>query len=280
MKILILGLSGQMGTALSQTLNKHEIISNKNRFDDIENFIKEVNEISFDLMINCVALHDLNVCERDNKLADNINTKIPFLLSELCIKKQKKFIHFSTDYVFDGMSSRSYEESDITNPLNYYAISKKNGEDLILKDNNSIIIRVSSLFGKRRNNSTKNFIEKILEISKNNKSITIVSDQIMKPTSTNMVSNLISNQLENIFESNGIYHLCNHGKTSWFEFTKFIFKELSIKTELIPIEYSELKLNISRPLFTSLSTKKIEEKFNFKIDYWEKDLCTYLNEFK
>ena len=154
MKVLLLGASGQLGTSLINFLKNHEILNYLERFKQSDKFYNGIKELDFDVLINCVALHDLGICEEDNSLADSINTEIPSKLSEICELKKKKFIHFSTDYVFDGKTKDSYSEDDTTNPLNYYAISKQNGEKLILKNNNSLIFRVSSLFGKRRNKSS------------------------------------------------------------------------------------------------------------------------------
>lgn len=280
MKVLLLGASGQLGTSLFNFLKNHEILNYVERFKQSDKFYNGIKELDFDVLINCVALHDLGICEEDNYLADSINTEIPSKLSEICEIKKKKFIHFSTDYVFDGKTKDSYSEDDTTNPLNYYAISKQNGEKLILKNNNSLIFRVSSLFGKRRNKSSKNFVEKILDISKKMDNINVVSDQIMNPTSVKTIGKIFNDKFEAIMSLNGIYHLCNKDKTSWFEFTKFIFDELKLNNKINPINYKDLQSNINRPLNSSLNTSKIEEEIDVKIESWKIELKEYLNGFK
>lgn len=280
MKILITGSSGQLGTSLCRSLQKYKIIECNSRFAEKDIFFDEIKNIEFDLLINCVALHDLSLCEKNKVLSDIMNTNIPYKLSEICKNKKKKFIHFSTDYVFDGLISRKYHESDITKPLNYYGLSKLNGEKLITKNKNSLIFRVSSLFGTRRNVSSKNFIEKIINLSKKVEKIDMVEDQIMNPTSTNLISDIFNKNLESILELNGVFHLCHKKETTWFEFTKFIFEKLKIKTKLDPINYEDLKSDINRPLNTTLSTKKIENSLNININSWEENLIDYLNEFK
>lgn len=280
MKILITGSSGQLGTSLCKSLQKHEIIEFNSRFSENDIFFDQIKNIDFDVLINCVALHDLNICQKDKQLSDIINTNIPFKLSEICKIKKKKFIHFSTDYVFDGFNDNDYLESDLTNPLNYYGLSKYNGEKLITTNQYSLIFRVSSLFGVRRNVSSKNFIEKIIDLSKKVDLINMVNDQIMNPTSTNLISDIFNKNINSILKLNGIFHLCNKGGTTWFEFTKFIFEKLKIKTKLEPINYKDLKSDINRPLNTTLSTKKIEKSLNININNWEEDLIKYLNEFK
>ena len=280
MKVLLLGASGQLGTSLFNFLKNHEILNYVERFKQSDKFYNGIKELDFDVLINCVALHDLGICEEDNCLADSINTEIPSKLSEICEIKKKKFIHFSTDYVFDGKTKDSYSEDDTTNPLNYYAISKQNGEKLILKNNNSLIFRVSSLFGKRRNKSSKNFVEKILDISKKMDNINMVSDQIMNPTSVKTIGKIFNDKFEAIMSLNGIYHLCNKEKTSWFEFTKFIFDELKLNNKINPINYKDLQSNINRPLNSSLNTSKIEEEIDIKIESWKIELKEYLNGFK
>ena len=89
MKVLLLGASGQLGTSLFNFLKNHEILNYAERFKQSDKFYNGIKELDFDVLINCVALHDLGICEEDNYLADSINTEIPSKLSEICeIKKE------------------------------------------------------------------------------------------------------------------------------------------------------------------------------------------------
>ena len=110
--------------------------------------------------------------------------------------------------------------------------------------------------------------------------INIVSDQIMNPTSVKTMGKIFNDKFEAIMSLNGIYHLCNKEKTSWFEFTKFIFDELKLNNKINPINYKDLQSNINRPLNSSLNTSKIEEEIDVKIESWKIELKEYLNGFE
>ena len=142
------------------------------------------------------------------------------------------------------------------------------------------LFRVASLFGTRRNNSSLNFVEKIINSSKENKMMKIVDDQIMSPTSTENIGKLIKRIINDLKNFRGIYHLTNDGHASWYEFTKKIFEILKIKNVIIPIKYNELKTDIKRPLFSVLNNNKIKNNANYVINNWEEDLEKYLLNYK
>ena len=281
MKIAITGSTGQLGTSINSHLSNHEIVNINENFYDKKQLEEKIINTNYDVLINCVAFHDLNKSENEKKKAFEINTNCVALLSKLSGLKKSHFIHFSSDYVFDGENNKTYIEESETNPINYYGVTKLKGEEAAIENNeNTTVFRVASLFGIRRNNSSLNFVEKIINSSKENKIIKIVDDQIMSPTSTENIGKIIEKIINDLKNFRGIYHLTNDGQASWYEFTKKIFKTLKLENEIIPIKYNELKTDIKRPLFSVLNNSKIKSNTNCVVNNWEEDLEEYLLNYK
>ena len=277
MKIAITGSTGQLGTSINNYLSNHEIINIKENFYDKKKLKEKIINTNYDVLINCVAFHDLNKSENEKEKSLEINCSSVELLSKLSSLKKSHFIHFSSDYVFDGENNEPYIEESKTNPINYYGITKLKGEKAAIENNeNTTIFRVASLFGTRRNNSSLNFVEKIINSSSENKTMKIVDDQIMSPTSTENIGKLIKKIINDLKNFRGIYHLTNDGRASWYEFTKKIFEILKIENEIIPIKYNELKTDIKRPLFSVLNNNKIKNNANYVINNWEENIEKYL----
>jgi dTDP-4-dehydrorhamnose reductase len=281
MKIAITGSTGQLGTSINSHLSNHEIVNINENFYDKKQLEEKIINTNYDVLINCVAFHDLYKSENEKKKAFEINTNCVALLSKLSGLKKSHFIHFSSDYVFDGENNKPYIEESETNPINYYGVTKLKGEEAAIENNeNTTVFRVASLFGIRRNNSSLNFVEKIINSSRENKIMKIVDDQIMSPTSTENIGKLIEKIIYDLKNFKGIYHLTNDGQASWYEFTKRIFKTLKLENEIIPIKYNELKTDIKRPLFSVLNNSKIKNNTNYVINNWEEDLEEYLLNYK
>ena len=185
-KILITGASGQLGLQIKK--NSSEFRSFKYFFFsrselDISNFTKTekiIDELRIDCIINCAAVTDLNICEKNNDYANLVNNLSVKKFSTTMFKKKIKLIHISTDYVFSGKKGESYFEDDLVEPLNYYGLSKLNGELSMIKENpkNSIIIRTSWLYS----NYGINFVKSVINKIKKNKTIKVIDNEYGSPT--------------------------------------------------------------------------------------------------
>ena len=171
------------------------------------------------------------------------------------------------DYVFDGLTDNPYTESDPVNPQTTYGKTKLKGEIAVKRINpkNSIIIRTSWLFSRFGNN----FVNKMLKLSKTNKQINVVSDQIGSPTNARYLARIILEILPNIKNNNvELYHFYNKGQCSWYDFAKKIFEMNNIDTFLVPVDSDNFIKKVKRPKFSALSTSKIENKYKFVIPSW------------
>ena len=187
MKILVIGKSGQLGKSI------YKLVASKKQAHDfvfvgreeldltkILSIVSFFNNNNFDVIINCAAYTLVDKAEEEVNLANQVNHLAVSKLADIAKKQRSKFIHISTDYVFDGDANKPYKEKNKKNPLNVYGKTKLDGERSILKilPHNSIILRTSGMYSEFGNN----FVDKILIIGRKQKEIKIVCDQIVSPT--------------------------------------------------------------------------------------------------
>ena len=286
MKIVLFGKTGQLGWELQHMLpNLGETISFGHEELDVSNLqlIKNTLEtIQPNIVINASAYTDVDQAETQIDLAMQINAAAPGVMAETARKIGAIFIHYSTDYVFDGKSNTPYKENDPTNPLNIYGKSKLMGERNVQQTGDAyLILRTSWVYGKRGNN----FVNKVLEWSHKNKIMKVVNDQISNPTWVHMLAkhtgNILNKKDPNLFEKvrekHGVYHLAGIGHTSRYEWAKQIIAHDPNKSEqvvetIIPVTSEEFPTKAIRPLFSALDTTKLLNAFHLTIPSWEESL--------
>ena len=185
MKVLVIGSDGQLGLEFQKISNSLDslswIFSTIKTLDllRLETISSYLNDINPSVIINCAAYTCVEKAETESKLANTINYKAVGFISKWTSDNNKKLIHVSTDYVFDGLSKLPLSENSITNPVNEYGRSKLKGEQACFNnDPNSIIIRTSWLYSS----FGKNFVKTMIDLMKNNNSVKVVNDQIGSPT--------------------------------------------------------------------------------------------------
>ncbi len=284
--ILIIGSSGQLGSCFIKNKNNFKKLNiyfkDKKELDilDIDNLSSIINFYNIKIIINCVAQTNVAKCETDRKTADLINNISLINLSSICKEKNVLLIHFSTDYVFDGTKNIPYSESDITNPLNYYGLSKLNGEKQIIASGcEYIILRICLTYSEFK----KNFIKFIIN-SKNKKELILANDVISTPTSCDSVVRFIYENINNnkIFEKqikNNIFHFTQLGSPSIYDIGKKIKKLANININIIKGSIKDIS-SIKRPLNSTLSINKVQEMFNITPNNWEIELEKFIKYYK
>ena len=231
MDILILGGSGQLGQTVYRELkeNFQTISFNKSQLSIInkKELRNAINKYSPKFIINCSAYTKVELAETEKDKADAVNYIGIKNVCEIAQSNDIGLIHFSTDYVFDGKKNSSYIEVDKAVPINEYGASKLRGENHILKNYDKFFIfRVSGIFSEHGDN----FVKTMMRLKDRNE-LSVVSDQLMKPSSASFIANFLSiNLLKNNFTMSnvGLYHLtCSGLGISWFDFAKLIFQEMT-----------------------------------------------------
>lgn len=285
MKILITGAFGQLGSEIKNLISEYKEwqfiftdvdtldISNEKAVDEFFQKNKP------DFVVNCAAYTAVDKAESDIETAEKVNSLAPFILSKISKKTGAKLIHVSTDYVFDGKSSKPYVETDNTNPQSIYGSTKLNGELHALNANpETIVIRTSWLYSTFGNN----FVKTMLRLASERDKLNVVFDQVGTPTNAadlaGTILSIISiseKQQERFIP--GIYHYSNEGVASWFDFAKAIFEISGKKCSISPVRSVEFPTPARRPEFSVLDKSKIKKTFDLDIPYWRDSLRACLD---
>ncbi|MBE9071460.1 dTDP-4-dehydrorhamnose reductase [Microcystis sp. LEGE 08355] len=285
-KVLLIGAKGQVGQELQVTLPQWgEVISIGREELDLTNSEKIsqlIREIHPDYLVNAAAYTAVDKAEIEPDLAYSINAIAPKIMAESAEKIQAKFLHISTDYVFDGRKNTPYLETDLTNPLGVYGQSKLRGEEEIKTVNSqAIILRTAWVYGSY---GKSNFVKTMLRLGKEREELKVVVDQVGSPTWAKDIATAITQLLINVDNPAGIYNFTNSGVASWFDLTKAIFEEAKISgiplkiQRVIPITTAEYPTPAVRPAYSVLSGQKISQQLGYIPPYWRDSLKAMLNQ--
>lgn len=283
MKILITGANGMLAKAVREKFKEHELILTDvvgtELSLDITN-LKEVEEFVYnikpDVIINCAAYTAVDKAEEEEDLAKKINADGPKNLAIAANKNNCILVHISTDYVFGGDLSLEeiYKEDDSKAPVTSYGRTKLAGEKAIEEStNNFYIFRTAWLYG-----DGKNFVRTMLKLGKEREEVKVVYDQHGSPTYAVGLADIIYQALEKKIPY-GIYHTTNLGFTTWYEFTKEIYKLAGISCKVNPVTSEEFASAAKRPTNSMLSKEKILDA-GISVPSWEDALERYLKEEK
>ena len=285
-KVLLIGAKGQVGQELQVTLPYlGEVISIGREELDLTNSEKIsqlIREIHPDYLVNAAAYTAVDKAETEPDLAYSINAIAPKIMAESAEKIKAKFLHISTDYVFDGRKNTPYLETDLTNPLGVYGQSKLRGEEEIKTVNSqAIILRTAWVYGSY---GKSNFVKTMLRLGKEREELKVVVDQVGSPTWSKDIATAITQLLINVDNPPGIYNFTNSGVASWFDLTKAIFEEAKISgiplkiQRVIPITTAEYPTPAVRPAYSVLSGQKISQQLDYIPPYWRDSLKAMLNQ--
>jgi len=281
MKILLTGKDGQVGFALHKKLASigEVIATNRNELnlensDAISIFIEKIKP---DMIINTVAYTDVDKVESEIELAHKVNTVAPKVLAEKASELNIPIIHFSTDYVFDGLKNEPYIETDQVNPQSVYGQTKWEGEEAIRNHKKHIILRTGWVFSSHG----QNFLKTILKLIQEKSSLNIVSDQKGTPTSVDVIADVTYKIVKTIFKNPnfknfGTYHFAPDGETNRYQYACFITDEvvrLGLKTTITSHDIKSISSHAyptvaKRPMNSMLDTTKIKRTFMLELPGW------------
>jgi dTDP-4-dehydrorhamnose reductase len=276
-RILVTGSNGQLGSELRELSKKYPtfnfLFTSKEELA-IENkeLVKEFFEKQkINYCINCAAYTAVDKAESEKEKAFLINAEAPGTLASICNDRHVKFIHISTDYVYDGSIQQPLKEDNPVGPLNVYGLSKLKGEKLVLANcPSSLIIRTSWVYSSYGNN----FVKTMLRLFKEKESLNVINDQYGCPTYAADLAEIIMNVIEdkNNNEYSGMVNYCNSGTTTWFDFALAIKEYVNSPCKINPIATSQYPTPAKRPLYSVLDTSKIKKMLNQDIPSWKDSL--------
>jgi len=282
LKILLLGNTGQLGWELQRTLQPlGEVIAldyPEVNMADAASIRKTVQQHRPEVIVNATAYTAVDKAESEPELAEAINGTGPGVLAEEARKLNAVFIHYSTDYVFDGQKGVPYIEEDTPNPLSVYGRSKLEGERLVQEVGGVyLILRTSWVYSLRQGG----FVNKVLEWARQQETLRVVSNQVANPTWARMLAEMTAQILargdDYIHERTGLYHLAGSGFASRFEWAKSILELDPNKSEqrveeILPALASDFPSPAQRPLFSALDCSLFERIFNLRLPAWQEAL--------
>jgi dTDP-4-dehydrorhamnose reductase len=276
-KVLVTGSNGQLGLSIKRlavSFPEFQMVYTDVEELDISNEIEVKSffvQNTFDIVINCAAYTAVDKAETEKEKAFLINSQAVKNLA-ICSKEFGfLLIHISTDFIFDGLKTTPYIESDSPNPLSIYGLSKLDGENNVIRfAEKAIIIRTSWLYSEYGNN----FLKTIQRIAAEKEEINVVNDQVGTPTYAGDLAEVILKTIKNKFASGKvkIYHFSNDGIASWFDFASAIVELSNLNCAVKPIPSSAYPLQAKRPAYSVLDKSKIKKEVQIEIPDWKESL--------
>ncbi|MGC2603209.1 MAG: dTDP-4-dehydrorhamnose reductase [Rhodomicrobium sp.] len=293
MRILITGASGQLGQALAQKLAPVAELSLATRQEiDLskpETIAEKLDWISPELIVNAAAYTAVDRAEDEAGLAFTVNAAAVGVLGDWVARKGVPLIHFSTDYVFDGKASEPYCEQQPVNPLSVYGKSKAEGERLLFESAAPcLVVRTAWVYAP----AGKNFLRTIARLACEREELAVVGDQVGTPTASFQIAEFVHHIVSEgpascagLFEkSSRLVHFTAAGWTTWHGFATAIVagmqrRGIAVKASKVrDIPNSDYPTRTTRPQFSRLSLKRLDQVFDFHPDSWERALDKVLDE--
>ncbi len=290
-KILLTGITGQVGQELQQTLTPLGEVIGVGREDlDLSqpDLIQQyITQIKPDIIVNAAAYTAVDKAENESELAMAINANAPKAMATAAQKLGATLVHISTDYVFNGQNHTPYLETDATDPLGVYGKSKLLGETKVRENcEQPIILRTAWVYGSRGHG---NFIKTMLRLGESREELKVVADQIGSPTWSYDIAEAIANLLHKSQTDStikGTYHFSNSGVASWYDLAVAIFTEAKqlgfpLKIERVfPITTADYPTPAQRPAYSVLSKSKYTQATQVYPPHWRESLRKMLAELR
>lgn len=281
--VVILGGSGQMGIALSRipwatrlpadtpvrTLALEHQQFDIARDDHRQSLFSEHNP---SVVINAAAYTNVEGAEDEPDLCHKVNVRAPAELARLCAEHGCRFVHLSTDYVFDGDQRTPYTEDDPMGGLSVYGRSKADGDAAVLAaDGSPLVVRSSWLFGEGRN-----FVRTILRLAGERDRLQVVADQMGCPTWAQDFADAVARLLA--IDGEGLFHFANRGACSWYDFACEAVRLAGMHTFIEPVPAASMTVyKAPRPAYSVLDCSKYIAATGHRPRHWKAALRDYLD---
>ena len=279
-RILVTGANGQLGQEIQRLSAafpdyEFEFFTRENLSIDNEAQVKEAfRKVQPAFCINCAAYTAVDKAETDKEAARNINARAVELLAIVCMQHGTRFIHISTDYVFDGNATQPYKVNAPVDPQSVYGATKLEGEQRAMKSNsNPIIIRTSWVYSE----FGKNFVKTMMRLMKEKESLNVVSDQSGSPTYAFDLAEAILQIISSGKWKGGIYHYSNTGIITWYDFAVAIRDLIHSGCKVNPIPTSDYPTPAKRPAYSAMDTSLIADTFDIKLKSWKDRLSACID---
>jgi dTDP-4-dehydrorhamnose reductase len=275
MKIVVTGAAGQLGTTIAREYAARADVLALTRGDldigdaaAVEAFITHEHP---DAVINCAAYNDVDGAEGQAIDAIQVNTLAVRALARGATVSGALFVHYGTDFVFDGLTNRPYAEDDDPTPQSVYGCSKLLGEWFAADCARHYVLRVESLFGGAHRRSS---VDRIVDAIRKGEPARVFVDRTVTPSYVKDVADATWRLIDTAAPW-GLYHVVNSGVTTWFELAKEIGRQLGVEPNLVPVNVADVQLRARRPQYAALSNAKLA-RTGIAMPSWQDALRRYL----
>lgn len=283
MRVAVIGGNGQLGSDVVRafTENGDSVVALRHEDMDIsvfESVARMLKDLRPELIVNTAAMHHVERCEQDPRLAFTVNALGPRNVAIVAQDLGAMFMHVSTDYVFDGGKRSPYEENDTPQPLNVYGNSKLAGEQFVrCTVDRHFVLRTSALYGTRpcRGKGGLNFVDLMLKLGNERGRVRVVDSETVTPTSTCE----LARQMVILSRSDGfgVFHATAEGNCTWYEFAREIFSiaKLPVKVDVAAPE--EFPSKVLRPRYSVLENARLKAYSRNCFRPWQEGIRYYLD---
>ncbi|GAB3509034.1 dTDP-4-dehydrorhamnose reductase [Pseudoxanthomonas daejeonensis] len=298
-QLLVVGANGQVGRELCRSLSTlgDVVAATRNgtldtgeacRVADLSDpraLAALVEDVAPSAVVNAAAYTSVDKAEGDRKAAFVANGEAPGALARACAASGIPFVHYSTDYVFDGQGARPYREDDPTSPLGVYGASKLAGEHAVRTAcARHFIFRIAWIYGGHGHN----FLRTMLRAGAGCDQLRVVADQVGSPTPAALVADATAIMLSQVLVGGehlgGTWHLATSGETSWHGFAEAIFEDASVAgllahvPKVVPITTADYPMPARRPAYSRLDTSRFHRDFGIDLPDWRPSLRNVITE--
>ncbi|MDY1033726.1 dTDP-4-dehydrorhamnose reductase [Stenotrophomonas sp. CFBP8980] len=295
MTILLFGGNGQVGQELLRALAPLGKVVATTRsgllpdgsacevadFNQPDSLVAMLDRVRPAIVVNAAAYTAVDKAEQDVEAAFRANAEAPGVIARWCAAAGVPFVHYSTDYVFDGEGTAPYHEDQPTAPLGVYGTSKRDGEDAVRAAcGRHLIFRTAWVYASHG----ANFLRTMLRVGAEREALRVVADQVGTPTPAALIADVTAKALQHTGGLSGTWHLTASGQTSWHGFAEAIFAEALARGVLakVPsveaIATSEYPTPAKRPSWSVLDNRKLQQDFGIALPAWQDGLKRVIGE--
>jgi dTDP-4-dehydrorhamnose reductase len=294
LKILLFGKGGQVGWELQRSLAPlGELVAVDfdstdfcGDFSNVEGLVATVRAVRPDVIVNAAAHTAVDKAESEPALAQMLNATAPGALAQAANAAGAWFVHYSTDYVFDGSGSAPWKEQDATGPLSVYGRTKLEGEQLVRAAGpRHLILRTSWVYAARGGN----FAKTMLRLARERDRLTVINDQFGAPTGADLLADITAHALRAALQDAGkagLYHAVAAGEATWHDYARFVLGHaaaagVALKAgpgEVDAVPTSAFPTPATRPHNSRLDTSRLRETFGLTLPHWQQGVARMLQE--